>query len=232
MNLNGRALILFSGGIDSTTSLYWAKNKFNYVLPVIINYSQRHSIETEFAKKICKMNELDFKEITIPLNDILHSALLNENEKIPDSVEKSRSSGNVPVTYVPFRNGLFLSLAAGIGESLNIRNIVTGFNLIDTPDYPDTTSEFTIKMEEAINQGSSAAVTGEKFKIHIPLIKLKKYEIIKLGFELGADYSYSISCYRGKERPCMSCPSCDIRNSAFKRLKIIDPLIQRLEEKK
>lgn len=227
-----KAIILFSGGIDSTTALYWAKKKFEVVKPVIINYSQKHSIEVEFAKKICIANGMAFKEINFSLKNIFRSALIDEEKLIPDSLEHSKNENGIPLTYVPFRNGLFLSLAAGIAESENIFDIVTGFNLIDTPDYPDTTEEFTKKMEEAINEGTSALITGEKFKINTPLIKLKKYEIIELGLELGADYSYSISCYRGGEVPCQSCPSCDIRKKAFDKLGVIDPLVKRLIKEK
>ena len=102
--------------------------------------------------------------------------------------------------------------------------------MIDTPDYPDTTEAFTKKMEDAINQGTSASITGKTFKIHTPLIGKSKKEIIRMGLELGADYSYSISCYRGEEIPCLKCPSCDIRNNAFKQLNMEDPLITRLKK--
>jgi len=230
MVMNKRSLILFSGGIDSTTALYWAKKEFDYVLAVIIDYSQKHNIEAEFAKRICEMNSIPYKHVKFSLKNLFNSALLNDERSIPDSLESSKDNNGIPFTYVPFRNGLFLSLAAGIAESENIRNIITGFNLIDTPDYPDTTENFTKKMEAAINEGTSASITGNKFSIKTPLIKLKKYEIIQMGLELAADYSYSISCYRGEEIPCMKCPSCDIRNRAFEKIGIRDPLIVRLKK--
>ncbi|MCX6555499.1 MAG: 7-cyano-7-deazaguanine synthase, partial [Candidatus Aminicenantes bacterium] len=116
------------------------------------------------------------------------------------------------------------------GESHSCRHLVTGFNAIDSPDYPDTTVAFTRKMTAAINQGTSAGRGGAKFKVHTPLIALSKQEIIVLGFELGADYAYSISCYRGAERPCGRCPSCDIRARAFAGLGRQDPLLARLQK--
>jgi len=230
--MNKKALILFSGGLDSTTVLYWAKSRFEEVLPVIIDYSQKHSIEVKNGIKIADMNNLEYIHIRFPLNEVLGSALLNENIEIPDSLDSAKDDKGIPYTYVPFRNGIFLSLAAGIAETRGIRNILTGFNLIDTPDYPDTTKLFSDKMEEVINIGTSASITGKKFRIITPLINKSKKEIIKLGLELGADYSFSVSCYRGMEMPCLKCPSCDIRQAAFNEVGIEDPLIVRLKMEK
>ena len=227
---NEKTVILFSGGLDSTTALYWAKKKFSAVLAMIVNYSQRHSIETEMAQQVAKNLDVEAHLISFPLKNIVYSALIDKDKKIPGSLETSKNAEGVPITYVPFRNGIFLSLAAAFAESRKIYHIVTGFNLIDSPDYPDTTETFTKKMEDAINQGTSASITGNTFKIHTPLIGKSKKEIIRMGLELGADYSYSISCYRGKEIPCLKCPSCDIRDNAFKQLNMEDPLITRLKK--
>ncbi len=227
-----KALILFSGGLDSTTILYWAKSRFEELLPVIIDYSQKHSVEVKNAVKIAEMNDLKYIHIRFPLNEVLGSALLDPNMEIPDSLESVKDEKGIPHTYVPFRNGIFLSLAAGIAETRSIRNILTGFNLIDTPDYPDTTKLFSEKMEEVINIGTSASITGDKFRIITPLIEKSKREIIELGLKAGADYSFSVSCYRGDEMPCLKCPSCDIRQGAFNEIGIEDPLIVRLKTEK
>ncbi len=227
---NGKTVILFSGGLDSTTALYWAKKKFSAVLAMMVNYSQRHIIETEMAQKVAKNLDVEAHLIQFPLKNIVYSALIDKDKKIPESLKTSKNAEGIPFTYVPFRNGIFLSLAAAFAESREIFNIVTGFNLIDTPDYPDTTEAFTKKMEDAINQGTSASITGRTFKIHTPLMGKSKKEIILMGLELGADYSYSISCYRGEEIPCLKCPSCDIRDNAFKQLNREDPLITRLKK--
>jgi len=227
--MDKNVLVLFSGGLDSTTVLYWAKSNYDHILPVIIDYSQKHNVEVKNAIKISEMNKLEYLLVKLPLKDILNSALLDSDWEIPESMKKAKDSRGVPETYVPFRNGIFLSLVAGIAETRGIRTILTGFNLIDTPDYPDTTAIFTEKMETAINEGTTAFITGEKYKIISPLIKKSKKEIIEFGVNFGADYSYSISCYRGNEYPCMNCPSCEIRNEAFKKVGIKDPLIERLE---
>jgi 7-cyano-7-deazaguanine synthase len=227
---NEKAVVLFSGGIDSTTALYWAKKEFSSAFAMIINYAQRHSIEVDMAQKIAGQLGVETHVIQLPLKDIVFSALIDKEKEIPESLAASKNEAGVPFTYVPFRNGIFLALAAAFAESREIFNLVTGFNLIDTPDYPDTTGAFTKKMEAAINQGTSASITGKTFKIHTPLIGKSKKEIIQMGFELGADYSYSISCYRGDEVPCLKCPSCDIRSNAFKQLNKEDPLITRLKK--
>ena len=227
---NEKAVVLFSGGIDSTTALYWARKGFASVYALVVNYSQRHSIEVDMAHKIAAQLQVETQVIQFPLKDIVFSALIDKEKEIPESLAASKNEAGIPLTYVPFRNGIFLSLAAAFAESREIFHLVTGFNLIDTPDYPDTTEAFTKKMEAAINQGTSAAITGKTFKIHTPLIGKSKKEIIRMGLELGADYSYSISCYRGDEVPCLRCPSCDIRSSAFKQLNKEDPLITRLKK--
>lgn len=227
---NENALVLFSGGLDSTTTLYWAKKTFKKVFAMMVNYDQRHNIETQMAQKTAERLNVEAHLIDFPLKNIVYSALIDKDKPIPDSLATSKNEDGVPFTYVPFRNGIFLSLAAAFAESREIYDIVTGFNLVDTPDYPDTTEAFTKKMEAAINQGTSASITGKEFTIHTPLIRKSKKEIVEMGLELGADYSYSVSCYRGGEIPCLKCPSCDIRDNAFKQLNMEDPLITRLKK--
>jgi 7-cyano-7-deazaguanine synthase len=226
----GKAAVLFSGGLDSTTALDWACSTFSDVEVMIIHYAQRHYIEVEMARKIAAKLGIKAHVIEFPLKGILFSALMDEDKTIPQSLAESKNEAGVPFTYVPFRNGIFLSLAAGFAESRDMFNIVTGFNLIDTPDYPDTTEAFTRKMAAAINQGTSASITGKQFRIHTPLIGKTKKEIIQMGLQMGTDYSYSVSCYRGDESPCLKCPSCDIRNQAFQQLNLEDPLITRLKK--
>jgi 7-cyano-7-deazaguanine synthase len=230
LKMKEKTVILFSSGIDSTTALYWALREFSQVQVLIFSYSQKHTIEVEMAKRISESKGIEHHIIELPFKHVIKSALIDEERVIPGSLKESKNESGVPYTYVPFRNGIFLSFAAAYGESRDIYHIVTGFNLIDTPDYPDTTEMFAAKMQDAINQGTSASITNKKFRIHTPLIKKSKKEIIQMGLEIGADYSYSISCYRTGEIPCLKCPSCDIRNNAFRQLKMEDPLITRLKK--
>ena len=224
------AVILFSGGIDSTTALHWALRKFAGVRALIIDYAQKHSIEVLMARGIVTHLGVPHDVLVMSLKNLLHSALLDDDLAIPDSMAQARKEPGVPATYVPFRNGIFLALAAAYAESHSCSHLVTGFNSIDSPDYPDTTVSFSKNMAAAINQGTSASRGGAKFKIHTPLINLSKKEIVQLGMKLGVDYAYSISCYRGREIPCLHCPSCDARVRAFGQLGLEDPLLARLKK--
>lgn len=228
--MNKGAVVLFSGGIDSTTALYWARKRFEPVRALIVDYGQRHRIEVAMAKKKADGLGIVHDVVSLPLQGLLNSALLADGRAIPESLAAAREGQGAPTTYVPFRNGIFLALAAAVAESHGCRHLVTGFNAVDSPDYPDTTTLFSRKMAAAINQGTAAGKDGEKFKLHTPLIDLSKEGIIALGFELGADYAYSISCYRGAERPCGRCPSCDVRARAFAGLGRQDPLLARLQK--
>ena len=222
------AIILFSGGIDSTTALHWALKRFDPLWALIFDYGQLHHIEVEMAKRIAYNLGVGCQVVPLPLPGLASSALLGDDRPIADSLDASRREPGPPSTYVPFRNGIFLALAAAFGESRGCFRLVTGFNSIDAPDYPDTTAAFARKMQAAINQGTAAAQGGSRFKIHAPLARLSKKEIIAMGCGLGVDYSHSISCYRGGEVPCGRCPSCDIRARAFAALGKADPLLERL----
>ncbi len=222
------ALVLFSGGIDSTTALCWARRRFAPVVALTVAYGQRHRLETDMAARAARHLGVELVRLELPLAGFLESALLDEERAIPQSLAQARRENDVPVTYVPFRNGIFLAMAAAWAETRGIRRLVTGFNAVDTPDYPDTTARFTRRMQAALNAGTSAALDGRKFRIHAPLLPLPKAEIIRLGLKLGADYSHAVSCYRGLERPCGRCPACDIRLRAFAELGLEDPLLARL----
>jgi 7-cyano-7-deazaguanine synthase len=224
------ATVLLSGGLDSTTALYWAIARFDQVWALIFNYDQTHAIEVVMAEKIADRLQVKRQTMHLPFRNTVVSALVDGRDQIPDSLATAKDEMGVPHTYVPFRNGIFLAIAAAFSESRNIYDLVTGFNLVDTPDYPDTTEAFTNKMTAAINQGTAAEKRGEAFTIHTPLIGLTKVEIILKGIELGADYSFSVSCYRGGEVPCLSCPSCDIRSRAFQEANLTDPLLERLKK--
>lgn len=227
-----KAVVLFSGGLDSTTALNWACKEFKEVHALIFHYAQKHSIEVEMAGITAEKLGVKYTCVDFSLQGLVETALIDKDKDIPDSISAAKDKRGVPLTYVPFRNGIFLSVAAAYAESRGIYDIITGFNLIDTPDYPDTTEEFAQKMESAVNQGTSASITGIKFKIHTPLIKKTKKEIVEMGLALGTDYSYSVSCYRGEEMPCLHCPSCESRNRAFEELGMEDPLIARLKKEK
>ncbi len=226
------AVVIFSGGLDSTTALYWAKREFDEVYAITFSYGQRHSIEVEMAKITARNAEVKEHLIyQIDLSKIAPSALTDGTIEVPEakSVEEIKERG-IPITYVPFRNGIFISIASAYAESKGITDLVGGWNAVDYSGYPDCRPEFLKAMEETLNLGTKLGSEGRKWKIHAPLINLTKGEIIKFGLSLGADYSYSISCYRGGEVPCMRCDSCLLRAKGWAEVGEEDHLIRRLKE--
>ena len=224
-----KSVVLFSGGIDSTTALYWALKKYDQVNALTFDYGQRHRIEISLAEKVAHKLDISHEIITLDLRQIAGSSLTDQSLPLPEFEDLEEIPQGPPSTYVPFRNGILLAIAAAWSEFKNIRDILCGFNIIDSPDYPDTTEPFVEAMEDAINMGTSAA-SKDKFKILTPFIGMKKSEIIQKGLELGADYSYSVSCYAGKETPCAKCSSCLLRQKAWEETGLEDPLLSRLHK--
>lgn len=220
-------LVIFSGGIDSTTCLYWALDNFESVQAITFDYGQRHSVEIEFARKITERLGVKHKIFEIDLTQIGGSAL-TDDIPVPERKEDEILSSGIPVTYVPFRNGILISIAAAYAETQEILDLAGGWNAVDFSGYPDCRREFLQAMENAVNLGTRLGAEGKNFKIHAPLIDKTKSEIIKLGLSLGADYSYSISCYNGDEVPCGRCDSCKLRAKGWKELGMIDHLVERL----
>lgn len=225
-----KALVLFSGGLDSTTALYWAKKRFPHLWALTIDYGQRHRLEIEFARKICQKLGVDQKIFRLDLTQFGGSALTDLSQDLPQYQHVREIKPGVPVTYVPFRNGIFLSLAAAWGEVLGIEAIICGFNTIDSPNYPDTRTPFVRAMEKAMQEGTKAGYGGQPIKILAPFVNLKKLEIIQTGLTLGADYSYSLSCYSGEEIPCGKCAACLLRAQAWAEIGREDHLIVRLKK--
>lgn len=222
--------VLFSGGIDSTTALYWALKQYEKVYSLTFDYGQRHKLEISMARQLASKLKVPQEIIFIDLSQIGGSSLTDENLPLPDYKRLEEFEEGPPLTYVPFRNGIFLALAAAWAEVKGIREIVCGFNVIDSPHYPDTREGFVKAMEKAINQGSKAYFTHQRIKVITPFTNLKKSEIIKEGLSLGANYSYSLSCYSGTEIPCQKCSSCLLRQKAWEELGLKDHLILRLEK--
>ncbi len=222
-----KAVVIFSGGLDSTTALYWAREVFEEVYALTFVYGQRHSLEVEMAGKIARrvgVKEHGFLEVD--LTRIGGSALTDPSMEVPLDEEPTR--GGIPITYVPFRNGIFLALAAAWAEVRGISHLVGGWNAVDFSGYPDCRLQFLKTMERAINLGTKAGSEGRPFTVHAPLINLSKAQIISLGLSLGADYSWSISCYQGGEIPCGHCDSCQLRARGWRVVGIMDHLLERL----
>ena len=222
--------VLFSGGIDSTTALYWARRRFDPVFPLTFDYGQRHRVEIRLAARLLRRLKLPRTILDVDLTQVGGSALTDPAIPVPRSGKFGSQRPGPPSTYVPFRNGIFLAVAAAWAEPRGVRNLVCGFHVLDSPEYPDTRPEFVRAMERAINVGTSVAFGGPKIRIYAPFIGLSKAAIIRTGLALGADYAYAISCYAGGEKPCGRCPSCRMRSRAWASVGREDPLLTRLRK--
>ena len=221
-----RAVVLLSGGLDSTTTLAWAiANGFEpYALSV--DYGQRHKVELERADEIAKaLGAKDHRTVTIDLRAIGGSALTADIAVPKDRSESAIGTG-VPITYVPARNTILLGLALGYAETVNAFDIFIGANILDYSGYPDCRPEYLEAFENLANLATKAAIDGSgKYRIHAPLLKMTKAEIIRMGIQLRVDFGRTISCYDADATglSCGRCDSCQLRKKGFAEAGVPDP---------
>jgi len=221
-----KAVVLHSGGIDSTTILAIAIRDCFEPCVMSFNYGQRHVRELRAASRICEAMEVkQRREITIDLRQFGGSALTG-NIEVPKDRTEEEISGGIPVTYVPARNTIFLSYALGWAEVLGAHDIYMGVNVIDYSGYPDCRPEFIEAFERMANLATKAGVEKHHITIHSPLINMTKAEIIKTGIDLGVDYSLTSSCYdpTNEGLACGRCDSCVLRLKGFSEAGIQDPV--------
>lgn len=225
-----KAVILFSGGLDSSTVLAYAKNNNYDCYPISFNYGQRHSIELEAAKKIADSFAVkSHKIITIPNDMFGASALTDSSIDVPKYFENTESS--IPVTYVPARNTIFLSIALGYAEAIGAHDIFLGVSYVDYSGYPDCRPEFINAFEVLANLATKDGVEGKKLTIHTPLLYLSKAETVKLGMEHGVDYAMTVSCYSADQvtgAACGKCDSCAYRKKGFLEAGVEDPTLYQI----
>lgn len=220
-----RAVVLISGGLDSTTCLAMAKAKGFEPVCLAVAYGQRHAVELEQAKKVAAaMGVTDFRVVSIDLRQVGGSALTADIE-VPKDRPSDEMSHGVPVTYVPARNALFLSLALGLAEVVGSTDIYIGVNAVDYSGYPDCRPEFIRSFESMANLATKAGVEGARFTVHAPLTGLTKADIIREGVKLGVDYGLTHSCYDpdAQGRACGRCDSCVLRKKGFEEAGVPDP---------
>lgn len=218
--MNKKAIVLSSGGLDSTTCLSIALKEGYEVYPLTFLYGQKHSQEVEQAKLIRR--ELKIPEenhLFVNIDNIGRSALTSAELNIPDKDEEG-----IPDTYVPARNILFLSYAVSLAESIEAEAVYIGVSSIDYSGYPDCRPEFINTYQEVINVGTKRGVEGNPVQIKTPLIDKTKVETIEMGLELDAPYYLTTTCYRGREKACGNCPACEIRLKAFAEVGVEDPI--------
>jgi 7-cyano-7-deazaguanine synthase len=215
MKKEKKAVILFSGGLDSTTVLCYALSKGYKCECLLFNYGQRHSREIKSAVKIAEKLEVNYSIVSLTLA-WSKDALTNKNVKVPQNKIIAK---DIPVTYVPGRNTLFLSYGLSLAESIKAQSIFIGANALDFSGYPDCRPQFI----EAYNK--LLISLGLKIKVEAPLINMTKAQIIKLGTKLKTPYQYTWSCYNGLKKPCGKCDSCRLRAKGFKEAGLNDPAI-------
>ena len=224
-----KAVVLLSGGLDSSTVVAIAKSLDFDIFALSFSYGQRHSYELECAKKVAKANlVVEHKIIDIGLNTFGGSALTTEID-VPKAQSVTEIPTDIPVTYVPARNTVFLSFALAWAEVLEADDIFIGVNAVDYSGYPDCRPEFISAFEKMSNLATKACVEGKSnIRIHTPLINLTKSEIIRKGISLNVDYGMTSSCYDPKEdgSPCGGCDSCLLRQKGFSESGVIDPVLR------
>jgi 7-cyano-7-deazaguanine synthase len=222
-----RAVVLLSGGLDSYTAAAIARSEGFSLYALTINYGQRHAQELSAARRVAaSLGVVRHQEITLDLRGIGGSALTSD---VPVPRDRDLAAVDIPSTYVPARNTIFLAIALGWAETLDARDLFIGVNALDYSGYPDCRPEFIKAFESLAAVATRAGVEGARFRIHTPLITLSKAEIIRRGVALGVDYGLTHSCYDpGPEgQACGHCDSCLLRARGFAEAGVRDPLVLR-----
>lgn len=223
--MSAKAVCLLSGGIDSSTAAAVARSRGCEVYALTFDYGQRHKREIEAARAVARfLNAAQHVVVSFDLRLWGGSALTDEIP-LPEGRGTEEQAAEIPVTYVPARNTIFLAFALSYAEAVGAESIYIGANQVDYSGYPDCRGEYLKAFERVANLGTKAGVEGRMvFRIEAPLLNLKKSEIIRLGVSLGLDYGLTWSCYAGGELPCGRCDSCLIRLRGFKEAGLEDPL--------
>ena len=221
MSEQKRAVILVSGGLDSTTVLAMAQSQGYACYTLSFDYGQRHRAELYAADRVSRaLGDVEHKLVKLNLDSIGGSALTDMSIAVPEE-----ETAGIPITYVPARNTVFLSIALGWAEVLGAHDIFIGVNAVDYSGYPDCRPEYIAAFETMANLATRAGVEGQKIRIHTPLMTLGKGDIILAGIALGVDYAITVSCYQATEEglACGKCDSCRLRRQGFADTGLEDP---------
>lgn len=218
------AIVLLSGGLDSSTTMGIADDENEELYALTFTYGQKHDKEVESANKLADHYSVkEHKALDIPLSEIGRSSLLKEGEDIP-SHEEEKIGEEIPSTYVPARNIVLLSYALSYAESVDADSIYIGANAVDYSGYPDCRPEFYEAFENMAEKGTKRGIEEEPIEIKYPLIDLTKGEIVKKADQLNVPLKYTWSCYKGKEKACGECDSCRLRLKGFEEAGLEDPI--------
>lgn len=220
------AVVLLSGGLDSATVMAMAKQQGYICHALSVDYGQRHHAELAAAERVAQtLGAIEQRVISVDLTGFGGSALTDTRIAVPE-----QTTTGIPLTYVPARNTIMLSLALAWAEVLQVQDIFIGVNAVDYSGYPDCRPEYIAAFEIMANLATKAAVEGKHLTLHAPLLRLSKADIVKLGTELGVDYSLTVSCYQADSdgRACAVCDSCKLRRTGFETAGIVDPTRYRI----
>ena len=223
--MSERAVVLLSGGLDSATCLAWARRQGFECFTLAFDYGQRHHVELSAARRVSReLGAVEHRECRIELGGLAESALLGSSA-VPKRRSEEAIGGDVPATYVPARNTVFLALSLSWAETLGASEIVAGMNAVDYSGYPDCRPEFLAAFESLANLGTKAGIQGRPFRVHAPLLSLDKAGIIRLGLSLGVDYAGTLSCYdpTADGAACGECDACLLRRKGFREAGVPDP---------
>ena len=219
--MSKKAVVLLSGGLDSATVLAIAKSQGFECYALSLDYHQRHIAELQAANKVARLlGAADHKTMTLDLSLFGGSALTDHNIAVPEV-----ASTGIPVTYVPARNTIMLSLSLAWAEVLGAQDIFIGVNALDYSGYPDCRGEYVAAFQAMANLATKSAVEGQTITVHAPLIEMTKAQIVKQGMTLGVDYAMTVSCYQANEhgQACGLCDSCRLRREGFLAAGLVDP---------
>jgi len=226
MSTPGKAVILVSGGLDSATVLAIARDAGFELHAISFDYGQRHRFELEAANRVCQANSVA-SHVVFPIDTrIFRGSALTNEIPVPRQRSDDEISDGIPVTYVPARNTIFLSIALGLAESLGATDLFIGVNAVDYSGYPDCRPEFIAAFESMANLATKAGVEGSRITVHTPLVSLTKADIIRKGMSLGVNYGLTHSCYDPDSNgiSCGECDSCRLRLKGFTEAESNDPI--------
>ncbi|MEK7389904.1 MAG: 7-cyano-7-deazaguanine synthase QueC [Elusimicrobiota bacterium] len=218
-----RAVVLLSGGLDSTTALCWAKAKGYRVVALSVRYGQRHRRELASARAVARFAKVPLQEVSMTLPWLRGSSLTNSAMRLPDVPLSQIGRGGVPSTYVPGRNTLFLALAISLADVVGAEAVVIGANALDYSGYPDCRGPFISAFSKVAKTGTRRGSQGKMMAILAPLLRLDKKGVVRLARKLGAPLHLTWSCYAGKARRCGRCDSCKLRAKGFFEAGLADP---------
>lgn len=221
-----KAVVLVSGGLDSATVLAIARQQGFAIHAISFDYGQRHRFELLAAARVCKSMGVSEHVVCRVDTNIFRGSALTNDIPVPHNRNEAEMLHGIPVTYVPARNTIFLSIALGLAESVGVNDLFIGVNAVDYSGYPDCRPEFIAAFETMANLATRAGVEGHHLTVHTPLISLTKAEIIRRGLTLGVDYGLTHSCYDPDANgvSCGECDSCQLRLRGFREADAVDPI--------